>query len=128
VVQAGLKAAGLSVDDRDSAQYKRHYRDSVYETLFALADENLPGVPVVVAGPFTRESQDAGWLDWLRARFGTEVQVHFVWAEPEVRRGRMRERGATRDLPKLEQWESYLATCAQERPPFAHVFVDGAAS
>jgi predicted kinase len=125
VVQAGLTAAGLSADDRDSPDYKVLYRQAVYETLFALAEENLPNVPVVMAGPFTRESQDADWAGWLAERFGTEVEVHFVWVAPKVRRERMMARGVPRDLAKLENWEAYLATCAQERPPFPHVFVGG---
>jgi hypothetical protein len=125
VVRAGLVAAGMSPDDRDSPAYKRYFREAVYEALFAMAEENLPQVPVVLAGPFTRESQEPGWPERLTERFGTEVQVHFVWAEPELRRERMVRRGAPRDLSKLEDWEAYLATCVQQRPPFAHVFVEG---
>jgi predicted kinase len=126
VVQAGLRMAGFSPDDRDSAVYKEQFRTAVYETLFALAEENLGHMPVVLAGPFTRESQDVDWRRRLEDRFGTTVEVHFVWLDSERRRGRMRVRGAERDLAKLEDWEAYLRTCATDPPPFEHVLVDGA--
>ena len=124
VVQAGMGAAGMSPDDRDSPEYKRHFRTAVYETLFALAEENLPQLPVVLAGPFTAESQDATWPERLEARFGVPVQIHFVWAAPERRRERLVARGERRDLPKLADWEGYLATCAAGAPPFPHVRID----
>lgn len=124
VVQAGLKAAGMSPDDRDSPAYKHHFREPVYETLYQLAEENLAWTPVVVAGPFTGESQDPAWLGWLRERFEVPVAVHFCWSDPAVRRQRMEERGAARDLPKLAAWEDYLRTCADRPPPFEHRFVD----
>lgn len=123
VVKVGLSAAGLSPDDRDSPVYKKLFRDAVYETLFGLVAENLPHTPVVIAGPFTSESQDPDWLAYLEKKFETEVTVHFVWCEPEVRRERMQQRANPRDLAKLGNWESYLATCAQERPVFSHKFV-----
>lgn len=125
IVQAGLRVAGLSPDDRDSPVYKSHFREAVYETLFILAEENLPQVPVVIAGPFTRESQEAGWLGRLEARFRTAVEIHFVRADPEVRRERMVARGSERDRAKLADWEGYLATCAEGPPPFPHTWVEG---
>ena len=124
MVQAGLRAAGSSPDDRDSPQYKHLYREPVYETLFALAEENLNHVPVVVAGPFTSESQDPEWPVQLEARFGGPVEIHYVWADPETRRRRMIARGEPRDQPKLADWEAYLATCAPGPPPFPHVWIE----
>lgn len=124
VVRAGLEGAGMPPDDRDSPAYKARFREAVYQTLYDLADENLPRVPVVVAGPFTSECREEGWLDWLRARFGTEVTVHFVWCEPAARRVRMEARGEPRDLAKLAHWEEYLRTTARERPPFPHHWVE----
>ena len=41
VVQAGMEAAGLSPDDRDSDRYKELFRDPVYESLFRLAEVTL---------------------------------------------------------------------------------------
>ena len=124
VVQAGLEAAGLSRDDRDSPVYKRIFREPVYEALFRLAEANLSHLPVVVAGPFTAESQDPGWPGRLRERLGVPVEVHFVYCRPEARRARIAARGEARDEAKLAAWEHYLETTAEQRPPFPHVWVD----
>ena len=48
VVRAGLRAAGLSPDDRDSPRYKEIFREPVYEALYRLAEENLGHLPVVI--------------------------------------------------------------------------------
>ena len=67
VVEAGMEAAGLSRDDRDSPSYKEIFREPVYEALFQLAETNLAQLPVVVVGPFTSESQDAAWPARLKS-------------------------------------------------------------
>jgi predicted kinase len=123
LVRAGLSLAGHDPDDRDSPAYKQAYRDAVYETLFDLARANLPHVPVVIAGPFTRECGTNDWPERLRERFGVEAEVHFVWCEPEERRQRIEARGEARDIPKLKDWDNYLATCHETRPAFPHRFV-----
>ena len=66
LVRAGLSLAGLDPDDRDSPEYKRAYRDAVYEAMYDLAVANLPHLPVVMAGPFTREGGDAEWPERLK--------------------------------------------------------------
>lgn len=128
VVQAGMEAAGLSRDDRDSARYKEIFREPVYEALYQVAEANLGHLPVVIAGPFSGESKDPQWPRVLQERFGREVEVHFVYCDPEVRRARMQERGEARDLAKLSAWDDYLTTTTEERPPFPHHFVDTGAS
>jgi predicted kinase len=123
LVRAGLSLAGHDPDDRDSPAYKQAYRDAVYETLFDLARANLSHVPVVIAGPFTRECGTSDWPERLRESFGVEAEVHFVWCEPEERRRRIEARGEARDIPKLKDWDNYLATCHETRPAFPHRFV-----
>lgn len=123
LVRAGLALAGLDPGDRDSAAYKRAYRDAVYEAMFDLAVANLPRIPVVLAGPFTREGGEADWPEWLARRLGVRPVLHFVWCPPEVRRARMIGRGEDRDLPKLRDWDGYAASCREERPVWEHVFV-----
>ena len=39
VVEAGMEAAGLSRDDRDSTRYKNIFRDPVYEAMFQSAEK-----------------------------------------------------------------------------------------
>jgi len=124
VVQAGMEAVGLSRDDRDSPTYKEIFREPVYEALYRSAAANLGHLPVVIAGPFTQESQDPDWPAQLEKRFGVPVAVHFVFCAPEIRRKRMVARGETRDLAKLQRWDEYLATTAERRPPFPHVWID----
>ncbi|MGE9270126.1 MAG: AAA family ATPase [Verrucomicrobiales bacterium] len=124
LVRAGLALAGMDPDDRDSPRYKRAYREVVYATLFDLAREHLQRGPVVIAGPFTRETGRVDGLAKLSESIGQPLEVHFVWCPPEERRRRLRERGEPRDASKLAQWDAYVATCREEAPCWAHHFVD----
>ncbi len=126
LVRAGLAAMGISPDDRDSAAYKAAFRELVYATLFDLAEANLGHLPVVIAGPFTRECADLGWPARLAERFKTTVTIYFVHAPADVRRARLVTRGEPRDAAKLAAWDAYLATCREDPPRFPHVWVDGA--
>lgn len=128
MVRAGLELAGCDPDDRHSPEYRRAFRDPVYETLFDLAASNIANVPVIIAGPFTREGADPGWPDWLEARMGEKPVFHFVWCPPELRKARIIARGAGRDRPKLEDWENYITYCREIPPVFPHHFVDTSAA
>lgn len=123
LVRAGLRLAGLDPDDRDSPEYKRAYRDAVYESMFDLALSNLQHLPVVMAGPFTREGGEADWPDRLEARLGIRSTLYFVWCPPGQRRERIEKRAEERDGPKLADWDTYAASCREERPVWEHVFV-----
>lgn len=120
LVRAGLTLAGLDPNERDSPAYKAAYRDTVYETLYDLAVANLPNVPVVIAGPFTRECGDPRWPELLSQRLGQAPEIHFVWCPPALRRERIIARGEERDLPKIAAWETYVVTCREEPPVFPH--------
>ena len=124
VVQAGMEAAGLSPDDRDSDRYKELFRDPVYESLFRVAATNLTCLSVVLVAPFTRESQEEDWPVRLTMRFKVPVEIHFVTCPPEVRRERMKSRGEARDVAKLNDWSSHLDRAASSLPPFDHVLVE----
>jgi len=125
LVRAGLAMAGHDSDDRDSPAYKQAFRDAVYEAMFDLAAANLPHVPVVLAGPFTREGGEADWPERLAHRLGVRPVLHFVWCPPGLRRTRMVARGERRDRPKLDDWDAYAATCREAPPVWTHRFVDG---
>lgn len=129
LVRLALHKAGRDADDRDSPYFKRTFRAPIYETLFAVARENLPWVDVVIAGPFTREIRDPGWPATLEATLQAPVAIHYVYCRPPVRRERLERRGNPRDAQKLADWEQHLAYYGdeggEERPPaFPHVFVD----
>lgn len=124
LIRAGLTLAGLSPDDRDSPAYKVAFRDAVYETLFSLAQSHCGRLPVVIAGPFTREGGDGEWPRRLEARFGVMPEFHCVWCHPDERKARLLARGATRDFPKLADWDAYVSTCRETAPVFPHRWVD----
>lgn len=123
MVRAGLGLAGCDPDDRHSPEYRRAFRDPVYETLFDLAASNLPNVPVVIAGPFTSEAGNASWPEMLKERIGGVPEFHFIWCPPDLRKARIIARGEGRDLPKLAEWDRYVATCREEPPVFPHTLV-----
>lgn len=126
LVRVALVQSGHSQDDRDSEYFKQTFRAPIYETLFAIARENLDFQDVVIAGPFTREIKDPRWPEKLEQVLGSLVEVHYAQCAPEIRRRRLAHRGEARDLAKLEDWESYIQYYGDERPPvFGHVLVDG---
>ncbi len=124
LIRAGLALAGLDPDDRDSPAYKSAFRDAVYETLFDLAKSHLQRLPVIIAGPFTREGADGTWPARMERRLGVMPEFHFVWCDLAERKARILARGMARDLPKLRDWESYVATCREEPPVFPHHWID----
>jgi predicted kinase len=126
LVRVALASSGHSPDDRDSGYFKQIFREPIYETLFAVARDNLPFQAVIIVGPFTREIQDRDWPSRLRQRLCGPVEVHYVRCTPDVRRHRLERRGNTRDRAKLDDWENHLRYYGAESPPvFEHVLVDG---
>jgi dephospho-CoA kinase len=126
LVKTGLRLSGHDPNDRDSNYYKDNFREPVYETLFDIALENLRTQDVLIVGPFTKEIRNPGWISQLTQRLAcTNVEVHYVYCDPETRIERVRSRGNSRDISKLENWQetqSYYGN--EERPSFEHLFVD----
>jgi len=108
VVKAGLNLANLDESDRDSPVYKTAFREPVYETLFDLAVSHAERLPVIIAGPFTSESQNKKWPELLEKRFGKKVEIHRMNCSAEERKSRMEERGEPRDIAKLADWNEHL--------------------
>lgn len=127
LIRTGLSLAGWNAYDRDSPAYKSAFREAVYETLFDLAKSHATRLPVVIAGPFTREGGDADWPRRLDRRLGVMPEFHYVWCQPDVRKNRIETRGATRDLPKLADWENYVSTDREKPPIFPHHWIDTSA-
>ncbi|EMI56578.1 AAA family ATPase [Rhodopirellula sallentina] len=124
VVRAGLTAAGLDPTDRDSPEYKRLFRDAVYECLFATAAENLTHTSVVIVGPFTRELRDANWPKHLHNRFGVQPTIWHVTCSDVLRRERIMKRGNPRDRAKLIDWAQHIADAPPAQPAFEVNLVD----
>jgi predicted kinase len=126
LVQLALQETDRDPDDRDSAYFKRTFRQPIYETLFDIARENLPFLDVVMVGPFTKEQRDPDWPAKLSQRLGGPVEVHYVFCPAEVRRHRLTERGNPRDRAKLKDWEHYLRYYDERPPACKHILVEGA--
>ena len=119
----------VGVADLDDARLAGPTRRARYETVAALAEDNLRvGIPVVLVAPFTEERRDldawatldhrlraaggAPLLVWLRLQPGTVVQ-------------RLQSRGADRDLSKLADAAAYTAALDVAEPVGPHLVVDG---
>lgn len=123
LVVAAQRELGRSEHDRDSADYKRVFRDAVHETLFALA-RDCAG-PVVVVAPFTKERRLSTFRDWLAQSCAGPAQVHYFVTEEEVREARLRARGNPRDADKFRDYAAYRALSQGEQPPaYPHVWFD----
>jgi AAA domain len=119
----------VGVDDLDDQRLAGPTRGARYETITALAEDNLRvGTPVVLVAPFTAERRDPdAWaaLDLrLRAAGGTPLLV-WLQLRPATAVRRLRARGATRDLAKTADPAAFLAGLDLAEPVGAHVTVDG---
>lgn len=123
LVVAAQRELGRDPNDRDSAEYKRVFREAVHDTLFAVARE-CAGAVVIVA-PFTKERRREDFPAWLRARCGRPPQVHYFVTDERVREARLRARAHPRDAAKLNDYESYRAIAPNEAPPsYPHLWFD----
>jgi predicted kinase len=120
-----LRGHGLAENDRDSPAYKALLREPIYEALFDVALDNLPHLPCVIVGPFTRERRQASWPAQLAERLQTEVEIYLVWCAADERRRRIERRGNPRDLGKLVDFDRYAAEGDDGGAlPFEHHRVD----
>jgi predicted kinase len=117
----------VGVDDLDDARLAGPTRDARYETVAAVAEENLRvGIPVVLVAPFTQERRDLqawGALERrLRAAGGSPLLV-WLNLEPTAVVARLQARGADRDLAKLADPTEFLARLDHGAPVGPHVVV-----
>ena len=124
LVRASLQAMNADPDDRDSALFKRIFRMPIYESVFAVARENLPHVSVVIAGPFTSEKSNAAWVDELQDGFKTHVEVHYVHCSAVQMKRNMTVRGNARDSYKLSHWDEYIQRYNMEPPAHPHHLIE----
>ncbi len=128
LVKLALKLSGKDPKDRDSPYFKKHFRQPIYEQLFDIVRDNLPQRSVVIAGPFTKEIQDAEWPKKLAAHLGAPVEIHYVFCDPKIRKERMIKRANPRDTAKLQDWEKYLEYYKGEPFPVCeYIAVDNSA-
>ncbi len=125
LVRAGLRLADQDPEDRDSSLFKETFREPIYESLFRVAAENLPHVPVVIVGPFTREIRDTEWLSKLKDRFQCPVEIYYLYCDPQERYQRLVDRANPRDRLKFKDYNTFNQYYGEEAPPaFEHIYVD----
>lgn len=119
----------VGTDDLDDPRLAGPTRGPRYETVTALAEDNLRiGTAVVLVAPFTAERRDADAWSILRGRLRAAGGVPLlVWLRlrPETVLQRLGARGAARDLAKIEDPDAYLADLSAEEPAGPHLAVDG---
>jgi len=125
LVMAGLSSAGKDPTDRDSPMFKDIYRQPIYDTLFAIAADNLKHIDVVIVGPFTKEIRDATWPAQMSKLLGARVKVHYVYCSSVTRQQRLIDRANPRDANKLADWAEHSKYYDGELAPvFEHASVD----
>lgn len=117
-------------DDLDGADLAGVTRSARYETLTALAEDNLQlGLPVVVVAPFTSERRNpAAWAklaDRLRAAGGAPTLV-WLQANRELLKKRLHGRAAARDRAKVANLAVFLDRVDLDPPAGPHVAIDAA--
>lgn len=123
LVAAAHAELGRDPNDRDSAEYKRLFRDAVNETLLAIARECAG--PVVLVAPLTRERTRADFPSWLEARAGCPAEIHYFVTDEPVREQRLRARQNPRDAAKFRDYAAYQQHSPLEAPPpYPHRWFD----
>src|SRR3954451_7608578 len=99
-----------------------------YETLFALAEDNLRvGVPVVLVAPFTTERTEKGWRSVVQRLGPHAAGLTLAWLHLPAEQilDRLTRRGAVRDTEKIHNPTVFLAAVDGE-PPSAPYLALGA--
>lgn len=86
----------------------------------------FPSTVVIASAPFTRHSQEVTlWHSWLE-QCGSMSRIDFVWLDldPETRRHRMIQRGASRDFALVDSGDPLPPPLL---PVFPYVHIDASA-
>lgn len=129
LVRIGLELSGHDPCDRDSPFFKCAFREPIYETMFAIASENLAHLDAVIVGPFTKEIQDSDWLSCLSARLKANVHLYYIDCDSAVRKERLIRRGNPRDINKILNWEDHCSYYGDKQlPKVEYEYVDNTSS
>lgn len=127
IIRAAMAQLTQNPSDRDSPIFKNAFREPIYQTLFSIADENLPHTHAILTGPFTKEQQNENWLTEIQAKLKTPciVKCVHIHCDAALRKQRLIDRANPRDASKLENWDEHLKYYEPEtRPAYPHVSVD----
>ncbi len=125
LVKVALNELDHNQDDRDSEYFKKTFRESIYETLFDIAKENISFTDVIIVGPFTKEMQDFSWPGKLTRKLESKIEIHYVYCKPDIRRTRIENRANSRDIAKVQEWKRFNKYYGGEKPPvFKHLLIN----
>jgi predicted kinase len=117
----------LGATDLTAPELAARTRAPRYETLFALAEDNLrAGLSVVLVAPFTAERTAAGWraaADRLEPYTDGPILV-WLHLPPGELVDRLTRRGAIRDREKMRSPTAFLATVHRDPPETPHLPLD----
>lgn len=110
LVQAAMRQINGNPDDRDSPTFKDTFREAIYQTLFEIAEANLPHSDAIVTGPFTKELNNPDWPSQIAAKLATPCHIKclFLHCPAQLRKRRLEQRDNPRDRSKLENWEEHI--------------------
>ncbi|WP_256761096.1 AAA family ATPase [Cohnella sp. WQ 127256] len=120
---AMMTLANLDPNDRDSSDYKRLCRDLGYRITMDAALENVAiGNDVLVIGPFTKETEDPGWIEGELSTIGAslkDVEVKIIvvhLGNLEEYHRRIEQRNSELDRWKLEHWNEFSRSLSVRNP------------
>ena len=114
--------------DLSDPRIARLTRTPRYETLYALAEDNLrAGISVILVAPFTTERSAEGRAGVTERLAGYVSPPVFVWLHlsDDEMVGRLARRNAVRDRAKTADPSEYLASIGRDPPTGPHVALDG---
>ena len=98
--------------DMDCEFYRDKIRPAEYSTVLHIAHSAIRfNDTVILNAPFGKEVRNAKFMRSLREKTnaaGAELWLIWVHTPTELCKARMEERGAERDIMKLENWEAYV--------------------
>jgi hypothetical protein len=98
--------------DMDCEFYRDNIRPAEYSTVLHIAHSAIRfNDTVILNAPFGKEVRNAKFMRSLREKTnatGAELWLIWVHTPTELCKARMAERGAERDILKLENWEAYV--------------------
>jgi predicted kinase len=117
----------IGVADLGNGELARLTRGPRYETLFALAEENLrAGMSVVLVAPFTVERSADGWNAVVGRLQAHAAAIALVWLHlpPDRLVDRLKQRDAARDTDKVKNPAAFLAALDRDPPAAPHLALD----
>jgi predicted kinase len=113
------------VHDLDDPALAGLTRDARYDTLLALAQDNLAaGRPVVLVAPFSAErARPSAWAA-TTARIPAPATMVWLHLPPQELISRLTRRGLARDENKIGDPAAYLAALDLEPPVIPHLALD----